>query len=54
MQEYLDISNFFDAAMGDLDQIPKGLPTDFALRPKCAGKGCEPVRRAFQPDRFVI
>jgi hypothetical protein len=53
-QEYVDISSTLDAAMGLLDQIPKGHQNGFHLEPKCACKGNQPSQRAFRPDMFAI
>jgi hypothetical protein len=54
VQEYVDISSRFDAAMGYFRQIPQGRPNGFHLAPKAACKGNQPSLRVFRPDMFAI
>lgn len=54
MQEYVDISNRTDVAMGPFGQIPAGRRNGFHLGPPRAWKGNQPSRRAKRPDLFAI
>jgi hypothetical protein len=54
VQEYVNISRLFDAAMGHFGQILSGRSNGFHLGPKDACKGKQPLLRVFRPEMFAI